>query len=143
MLQAEIFNHVGNPNFSIIDTHFNRKITVNFLGLAFLAGLDQFVNMSFAQVIQIPVARPIFSREITNRMYSTSAYYLATVAASLFTFLLYPIVTSLVSFFFFDLEQHSFTDLMIWTTILILMAFAGSFWGFMIGAFTKNLVLAV
>ena len=103
-MSAEVFNHVGGPNFSIFDTKFNRKITGNFLGLAFMSGIDQFINMSFAQVMQIPLARPIFSREITNGMYSTSAYYLATITASLMSFFLYPIVTAFVSFFFFDFE---------------------------------------
>ena len=79
----------------------NRKVTINFLGLAFMTGQDQFITMSFAQVLQIPVARPVFMREISNRMYGTTSYYMASIAVSLFTFGLYPLISSLVSFPFF------------------------------------------
>ena len=71
------------------------------IGLAFLIGNDQVITMSFAQVMYLPIARPIFNREIANRMYSTSAYYLAYCAAGVITFFLYPLCTSLVSFFSF------------------------------------------
>ena len=107
-----------------------------------MTGQDQFINMSFAQVLQIPLARPIFNREIANKMYSSSAYYLASVTASVVTFFLYPIITSVVSFYFFGFEEHSFADLVAWTSIMSLIAFAGSFWGFMIGAFSENEVTA-
>ena len=107
-----------------------------------MSGQDVFVNMSFSQIMAIPVARPIFNREIANKMYSSSAYYLASVTASVVIFFLYPIVTSVVSFYFFGLDEHSFADLVTWTAIMTLVAFAGSFWGFMVGTISENEVTA-
>ena len=108
-----------------------------------MTGSDQFINMSMAQVLQIPLTRPIFNREIASGTYTTTAYYLAFATVSVITFFLYPIVTSLVSFYFYGFDEHSFADLMIWMSIMSLVAFAGSFWGFMIGALSKNEVIAV
>ena len=96
-----------------------------------------------AQVLQIPVARPVFMREVANRMYSTSAYYLASSTASMFSFFIYPLVVTLVSFYFFKLDNHSFSDMLDWMMILVLTAFAGSYYGFMFGTFMKNEVAAV
>ena len=121
----------------------NRKVSINFLGLAFLTGQDQFITMSFAQVLQIPVARPIFLREISNRMYGTTSYYMASITASLITFSLYPIISSFVSFPFFGFQESSFSDLLHWALIMFLIGMAGSFWGFMISSFAKNEVSAV
>ena len=99
--------------------------------------------MSFAQVLQIPVARPIFLREVSNRMYGTTSYYFAACTASVITFCLYPIISSCVSFPYFGFEASSFTDLLHWVFIMSLIGLAGSFWGFMIGSFAKNEVTAV
>lgn len=104
LTQGSIFGDVGAKNFSPIDMANNQKVASNYLGLAFMVGSDQFITMSFAQVLAIPVARPIFMREIANRMYSPTSYYLASCTASILTFILYPIISSLVSFYFFGFD---------------------------------------
>ena len=76
-------------------------------------------------------------------MYSTSAYYLASSTAAMLSFFLYPIVVSFTSFFFYQLDDSSFSALVDWIMILTLTAFAGSYWGFMFGTFMKNDVAAV
>ena len=93
--------------------------------------------------MQIPVARPIFLREVSNRMYSTTSYYFAYLTASVLTFIPYPIISSFVSFPAFGFRQSSFSDLLHWAFIMLLVALAGSFWGFMIGSFAKNEVSAI
>lgn len=75
------------------------------LGLAFLAACDQFIMMSMAQVLQIPVARPIFEREITNRTYSASALYIAAQLSGLIVFFLYPLFTALISYWYLGFED--------------------------------------
>ena len=142
-IQAAIFSGVAGDDFVPGDAKYDATIATNMLGLAFLIGSDQFITMSFAQVLQIPVQRPIFMREVANRMYTTTAYYLASCAAATVTFFLYPMMTALVSFFFFDLDDSSFSAFLIWMSILVLTAFTGSFWGQMFGTFMKNEVAAV
>ena len=108
------------------------------LGLAFLAASDQFIMMSMAQILQIPVARPIFEREIANRMYSVSAYYLASTLASLFVFFLYPIFTAVISYWYFGFESPDWPGCLDWMATLGLMSFVGSLWGFSFGTFFRN-----
>jgi len=114
------------------------EITGNFLGLAFLICSDQFICMSFGQVLQLPTALPIFTREASNHMYSSSAYYLSTAVASVMTFLMYPIVVSLVSFWMFGLDNSSFFAFLDWTAILLLTASSGFCFGLMLGTIIKN-----
>ena len=141
IFQASIFKQVGAEDYGL-DPEFNKKISGNFLGLAFLVGSDQFITCSFAQVLQIPVARPIFIREVSNRMYGTTAYYLSMATATATMFILYPIVVTISSFFFFDFDEGGFGAMMDWMFILSLTAIAGGFWGFTFGTFMKNEVAA-
>ena len=94
--------------------------------------------MSFGQVLQLPTALPIFTREASNHMYSSSAYYLSTAVASVMTFLMYPIVVSLVSFWMFGLDNSSFFAFLDWTAILLLTASSGFCFGLMLGTIIKN-----
>jgi len=141
ILQAEIFGSVGEGEYNT-DLGNNSQITGNFLGLSFLVCSDQFITCSFAQVLQIPIARPIFIREVSNGMYSTSAYYLSMVTATLTLFILYPIVVTLTSFFFFRFDDSTFGAMLDWMMVLVLTATAGGFWGFTFGTFMKNEVTA-
>lgn len=112
------------------------------MGLSFLVASDQFITCSFAQVLQIPVTRPIFLREVSNRMYSTSAYYMALTTSTVTLFILYPIVVTITSFYFFSFDESGFGALMDWMFVLILTSFAGGFWGFTFGTFMDNEVAA-
>ena len=89
-------------------------------------------------MLQIPVSRPIFIREVSNRMYTTSAYFLSTVTATVTMFILYPVLVTLTAFYFFDLDESSFSNMLEWMFILTLTAFSGGFWGLMFGSFMKN-----
>lgn len=81
-------------------------------------------------------------REVSNRMYTATAYYMAQATASVCMFILYPIVATLTSFYFFGLQDHSFGAMLEWMLILTLTALAGGFWGFAFGTFMKNEVAA-
>lgn len=142
LIQASIFSGVGGENFSRFDPVGNQQVSGNFIGLCFLVGQDQFTTCSFAQVLSIPLARPIFMREVSNRMYSASAYYLATSTSSVCMFILYPLISTLTSFYFFDMDNNSFGAMLEWMFILVLTALAGGFWGFAFGTFMKNEIVA-
>ena len=107
-------------------------------GLAFLAAGDQFIMMSMAQVLTIPLARPIFESEVANRMYSPSAYYLANTIAGLMVFFLYPMFTAVISYWSFGLDNPSLSGMLDWMAVLALPAFLGSLWGFTFGTFFRS-----
>ena len=75
-------------------------------------------------------------------MYGPTAYYLSTVTATVTMFVLYPVVVTLTSFYFFELDERSMGDMLDWMMILFLTAMAGGFWGFSFGTFMKNEVAA-
>ena len=101
LLQASIFGGVGALDYEPNSGTHNAQISSNFMGLSYLVGSDMFITCSFAQVLQIPIARPIFIREVSNRMYGTTAYYLSMTTATVTLFIMYPIVVTLTSFYFF------------------------------------------
>ena len=71
-------------------------------------------------------------------MYKSSAYYIATTVASIMTFLFYPILVSLVSFWMLGLDDSSFAAFLDWTLILSLTASCGFSFGLMMGTFISN-----
>ena len=75
-------------------------------------------------------------------MYTTTSYYMALSTATVLMFILYPIVVTITSFYFFGLDSSSFGDMLAWMAILMLTAIAGGFWGFSFGTFMKNEVVA-
>ena len=70
-------------------------------------------------------------------MYAATPYYLALATSSVLTFVLYPIVASFTSFYFFGLEESSVESLLTWMAILMLCAISGAFWGYALGTFVE------
>ena len=116
---------------------------MNMIGLSFTVVMDQFIMMSFAQVMQIPVDYPVFSREIVNQMYSPSAFFLAKQLVSMFTFFFYPFITSLSSFYFLGFPDTSFDKFMHYAVINALAAYCGSQYGFTMGTIFSDCMMAV
>ena len=108
------------------------------LGLAFQAASDQFIMMSMAQVLVIPMTRPIFEPEVANRMYSISAYYLAQVVAGFAVFFLYPMFTTVISYWWLGLENQDWNGMFDWMGVLCVPAFLGALWGFTLGTFFRD-----
>ena len=79
---------------------------------------------------------------MSNHMYGTTAYYLSMVTSMVSLFIIYPIIVTLSSFYFFQFDESSFGAMMDWMLILTLSAFAGGFWGFTFGTLMKNEVAA-
>lgn len=66
-------------------------------------------------------------------MYKPSSFYLAIVIASIMSFLFYPLIVSIFSFWMFGLDNHSFSSFLYWTTVLTLEASCGFAFGMMLG----------
>ena len=113
------------------------------LGLAFAAGSDQFIVMSMAQVLQIPAVRPTFEREVFNRMYSPSAFYIANALAGVIVFFLYPMGCASVSYWYFGLKQASWWGMLDWMGCLYLPALAGSLYGYSLGSLFNSEITAL
>ena len=101
--------------------------------MTFFAALDSFMTPALAQIIQLPILRPVFVREMSSKMYSPSAYYLAGWLISTLSLLAFPIVTSAVSFNSLEFNQNNFRNYLNWMGTLMLCTLQGSTFGFMLG----------
>ena len=82
-------------------------------------------------------------REINNRMYGPSSYYIATQLSCLITNMIYPVIFSSCSFWFFGFPDNSFAHFKLYLGIIILVAMCGATFGFMLGTFINELVVAL
>jgi len=71
-------------------------------------------------------------------MYKSSSFYWSTVFASVLSFLFYPVIASLVSFWMFGLDDSSFLAFLFWTATLILTATCGFTFGMMLGTIVEE-----
>lgn len=105
----------------------------NLSGFAYLLVIDQFVNMVFGQVTQIPRTYPIFKREVSNNMYGATSYYLARTLISIMTFFFYPFLLTLCMIWFLALPVLNFTVFVGWVLDLLLICLVASSIGMTIG----------
>ena len=105
----------------------------NLTGFAFLLVIDQFVNMCFGQVTQVPKTYPIFKREIQNNMYGATAYYFSRTLGSWLTFFFYPFLLTACMIWFIGLEEITITVFFGWCLDLLLVCLVASSVGMTIG----------
>ena len=98
--------------------------------------------MSYSMVVTVPACRAMFMRDYQNKMYSVSAFYLALCSAVLCSYMIYPVVVTLVTFHRYDFKHESFGDMITWMEIMMLQAMAGSIWGLMLGTFIDTFMIA-
>jgi len=68
---------------------------------------------------------------------------MALTFSGLSVFFLYPLFTSLISFWFFGFTNPTWMDFWNWTLPMALMAWAGSTWGYSFGSFFSNEMIAL
>ena len=76
-------------------------------------------------------------------MYSVHAYYSAVLCQAMTAIGIYPVLLTLFSFYFFDLEYSGAEELFTYMAALLMTAFCGSFCGLMIGAMTDDDMVAI
>lgn len=75
-------------------------------------------------------------------MYSVHAYYLAALTMSFTLVWFYPLLVAFPTFYVFQLQSDSFTDLLYYAAVLSVTAISGSFFGFMLGCFIRSETIA-
>ena len=85
------------------------------------------------QVLQIPNFKVIYIREVSSKMYSTGAFFLACLITSTANIMMYPIVTSCLTFWWLGVQDSSIQNFLQWTASFVLLCIAGSCFGFMFG----------
>ena len=104
---------------------------------------DQLIEMSFAQIMIIPLLNPIYKREVLSNMYRPTPFFLSRVFVSALTFFMYPLSISLTVLWFLGLGEITLSFFVRWWVSMTLFAFAGSAMGLTLGALFPNGVEAI
>ena len=99
-----LYSNVCGQKFTL-DFNANSEIGMNMLGLAYMLISDCFIKMSFGQVQQIPMRLPIYQREVQNRMYSPTSYFVSICIGSFLMIWQYPLIMALMTFWIFGFED--------------------------------------
>ena len=115
-----------------------KKYIYNWLGLVFLASSDQFIICAFAMILLIPMALPVFKREMGNRMYTPAAYFWATTASNICTNIFYPVLVSCLTFWFYGYPIDTFSGFFLFFLVEASGALMGICFGQVIGSIVDN-----
>ena len=93
----------------------------NLSGLSFILSNTLSISASVNVILQVPLQAPVMKRELANKMYSPTAYYLGRFLSQVFVSLLYPLIVILICFWLtgIDTSSKNFWD-------FILLAFAAN-----------------
>ena len=89
-------------------------------------------------VLMIPLAWPVFQREMGSHMYSASAYFISATASNICINMFYPLLVSLLTFFFYGYPISNFEGFMYFLLIEATAALAGLCFGQVIGSFVHT-----
>ena len=97
--------------------------------MVFLASSDQFIICAFAMVHMIPLAFPVFQREMGSHMYSATSYFIAATLSNICINIFYPLLVSLLTFFFYGFPVSNFEGFLCFFLIETTAAMAGICFG--------------
>ena len=84
------------------------------------------------------MAKPLYVREVSNKMYSPAAYFLAAWLASTMNMIFYPVICASINFWFLGFNDTSIYNFLNWVAILVIVGISGSSFGFMFGCILDN-----
>ena len=106
--------------------------------MVFLASSDQFIICAFAMVLMIPLAFPVYRREMGSHMYSASAYFISATASNICVNMFYPLLVSLLTFWFYGFPISTIEGFSYFFLIEASGALAGICFGQVIGSFVTT-----
>ena len=139
MILSSVFHNVGGGRFIFDPLHpeetvqHDQRVRNNFIGVVFFAATDQFITCSMGQTLQMPILKPIYTREIANKMYYPTSYFLTGWLVSTISLLFYPLIISSIGFQFIGFDNTSSTNFFDWMCVMLILAVSGSSFGFMFG----------
>ena len=95
----------------------NEQVSKDYNGFVFFCATDQFISIAFSQVLQMPEMGNVYVREMQNKMYSPSAYFLAKWLVTTTMYMFQPIIYSLFIFQSIDFNDKSNENYLRWIKI--------------------------
>ena len=138
-----LFGGVGDVELNLKNIENYRGVITNWLGMVFLAASDQFCICSFSMILLIPMAFPIYKRELGSRMYTPSPYFFASITANTCTQIFYPIMVSTLTFWFYGYPITTFGGFFCFFLVEASAAMTGLCFGSVIGSFVTTEFAAI
>lgn len=110
---------------------------------AFLVCFAQFLFSTLSVVNTFPSERAVFLREAQDRWYHPTAFYLSKVVVDTLMQALFPILATVVAYWFIGLNSTSASRVLLFYTTLMLMSNTGASVGFMISASVGSVTTAL
>ena len=95
----------------------NEQVSKDYNGFVFFCATDQFLSIAVSQVLQMPELTNIYVREMQNKMYSPSAFFLAKWFVTTIMYMFQPIIYSLFIFQYIGFEDNSNENFYRWVKI--------------------------
>lgn len=89
-------------------------------------------------VLMIPMAYPVYCREMGSRMYSATAYFFSTTLSNVCINIFYPLLVTMLTFWFYGFPEHGFSAWLCFLAIETSGALAGIAFGQVIGSFVHS-----
>ena len=107
------------------------------MGLSFMIANQLSISASINVILQVPLQAPVMKRELANKMYSPTAYFLGRYLSTLVIQLLYPLIMLTLLFWMIGIDT-SFDNLlwMVCYGVLSNYAFCGQ--GYFMGILVLN-----
>lgn len=139
LLVLALFWHVGvYDSQTLLTNPAARGMYVgNLLGLAFMMTNNICFSSSSGVIIQMPLQVPVFKRELANKMYSSSAYFLGRFWSNTILQLFYPISTVLVIFAGLKIDE-SFDNILLFILYAVILNLVMVAQGYFCGVCTDN-----
>ena len=94
-------------------------------------------------VLLIPTSYPIFKREMGSHMYSATAYFVAATMANVLVNIFYPIIVSLLSFWWYQYPVSDLYGFLCFLLVMMTAAMCGVAFGQVIGSFARTEMTAL
>ena len=98
----DLYGIIENDGKSAAQTAYTTYLT-NITGLAFMISNQLSISASINVIMQVPLQAPVMSRELANKMYSPTAYYLGRYLSNIIIQLLYPMIMILILYWNIDI----------------------------------------
>ena len=120
LLTLSLYIHIGKLDPAKTDPNGPEFVgwVYNLSGLGFLLANNISFSSSSSVILQMPLMVPVFKREVANKMYTPSTYYLGRFFSHMILQLFYPVSFVCIVFWGLDIDES-------WENWLMFVLYAG------------------
>ena len=110
----------------------------DFQGFVFFAASDLYISITFAQILSMPELSNVFAREISNKMYSPTAFYIARWFVSSILYAFQPLIYAVMAFSFIGFQDDSADNFQVWLLMALIQCLTGTAFGILFSTIFRN-----